>query len=172
MTELFEDLARAGPPRALRGGLWARRIVVLVLTLVVALALLDVFGQRESRSAATGTAATLSLDAPATVRGGLLFQARFTIAARKAIEHPRLVLGEGWVEGLQISSISPEPESQTSRDGALVLSYPALAAGHHSTIWVQFQVDPTNVGRRSFDLELDDAEQPLTRLDRSLTVLP
>ena len=39
-------------------------------------------------------------------------------------------------------------------------------------IWFQFEVDPTNVGRRSYTLELDDAERPLARIPRTLTVLP
>jgi hypothetical protein len=172
MTELFRDLAEGPPPRALGRGLWARRVAVGVLAAVVLLALLDAFGQRDSRSAASTASASLTVRAPKTVRGGLLFQARIDIVARAAIDHPRLVLGNGWVDGIQLSSISPDAQSQSSRDGRLVLSYASFPAGRTTTIWVQSQVDPTNVGHRPFDVELDDAERPLARVDRSLTVLP
>jgi hypothetical protein len=39
-------------------------------------------------------------------------------------------------------------------------------------VWMQFQVDPTNVGHRSYDLELDDGDTPIARVDRAITVLP
>jgi hypothetical protein len=172
MTDLFRDLADAGPPRALSRGLWGRRAVMTALAAVALLALLDVFGQRTSRSVAAGDAATLTVRAPATLRGGLLYQSRVEIVARRAIDHPRLVLADGWFEGMQVSSITPDPDGQTTRGSDVVLSFPALSAGERTTIRMQFQVDPTSVGRRSYDLELDDAETPLARVDRTLTILP
>ncbi|MCW2996340.1 MAG: hypothetical protein JWQ18_3835 [Conexibacter sp.] len=172
MTELFRDLAEGDPPRALNRGLWARRAAMTVLAVVVVVALLDVLGQRASRSSAAGPAAALSLRAPKVVRGGLLFESRVEITARRAIDHPRLVLADGWVEGMQVNSVSPDAEGTTSRGGDVVLSFPALRAGERRTIRMQFQVDPTNVGHRSYDLELDDAETALARIDRTLTILP
>jgi hypothetical protein len=172
VTDLFRDLADGATPRALSRGLWARRAAMTVLAVIALLGLLDIFGQRTSRSAAAGEAATLSVRAPATVRGGLLFQSTIQITARRAIDHPRLVLADGWIDGMQVNSITPDADGQTVRGGDLVLSYPTLSAGERMTIRMQFQVNPTNVGHRSYDLELDDAEQPLTRVDRTITVLP
>jgi hypothetical protein len=37
---------------------------------------------------------------------------------------------------------------------------------------MQFEVDPTNTGKRSLALELDDAQTPLARIDRDIRVLP
>jgi hypothetical protein len=172
VTDLFRDLAEGAEPRALSRGLWARRVAMTVLGVIALLALLDVFGQRTSRSVAAGDTATLAVRAPATVRGGLLFQSRVEIVARRAIDHPRLLLADGWIEGMQVNSVTPDPEGEALRDGRLVLSFPALRAGERLTIRMQFQVNPTNIGHRSYDLELDDAETPLARVDRSLTVLP
>ena len=73
---------------------------------------------------------------------------------------------------MQVNSIEPSPESESSRDGRVVLSYGELKAGDLLRIWLQFEVDPTNVGRRSYGLELDDEERPLARIDRSIRVLP
>ena len=85
---------------------------------------------------------------------------------------PRLVLDNGWTEGIQYNSIEPSPASEASRDGRLVLSYDQLNPGDRLVIWLQFQVDPTNVGHRPFGIELDDQTTSLARVDRSLTVYP
>ncbi len=37
---------------------------------------------------------------------------------------------------------------------------------------MQFQVNPTNVGRRSADVALYDDETPIVSVDHTLTVLP
>jgi hypothetical protein len=170
MTELFSDLS--ADERDWTRGLVARRVVLTGFAVFALLALWGLFGQRESDSLATGSAATLRLSAPEAIRGGLFFQSRIEIRATDAIEHPRLVLEEGWLEGMQVNSIEPSPDSESSRDGRLVLSYGKLEPGDRLRIWLQFEVDPTNVGRRSYDLELDDATLPLARIDRSITALP
>jgi hypothetical protein len=172
MTDLFRNLAEGPEPHTLRRGLWGRRAVMAVFTAIVVVALANGFGQVTHTSAARGPAARMSVAAPERVRGGLLFQARVDVRALRRIEQPRFVLARGWVEGMQVSSIEPSPASEQSRDGDLLLSYDALDGGERMTIWFQFQVDPTSVGRRSYDLELDDAREPLVRLRRTLTVLP
>jgi hypothetical protein len=73
---------------------------------------------------------------------------------------------------MQVNSIEPAPVGEASRDGRVVLSYDALAHGDVLRIWLQFEVNPTNVGRRSYALALDDAERPVARLARDITVLP
>jgi hypothetical protein len=54
----------------------------------------------------------------------------------------------------------------------VVLSYDALERGDLLRVWFQFEVNPTNVGRRSYAVELDDAERPVARLTPSIAVLP
>jgi hypothetical protein len=61
---------------------------------------------------------------------------------------------------------------ESSRDGLVVLSYDRLAAGDRMTVWAQFQVNPTQPGRRDFSVELDDAETPVARVSRKITVMP
>jgi len=173
VTDSFQTLADGPEPRALGSGLWLRRAIVALLALVVALALLDVFGQRATTSSAASDGATLQLRAPSTVRGGLLFQSRIVITARHTLDHPRLILDRGWFEGMQVNSITPQPVGQDLRDGdRVVLSFSSLDAGATLTVWLQFQVDPTNIGRRAYGVELDDAEQPVAHVSRKLTVLP
>ena len=167
---LFSTLTRE--PRGITIGLWARRVVLALLGVVVLVAVLNEFGQRPSRSAAVVPAATLRLSAPATVRGGLFFQSRLDVRANRAIDHPRIVLDEGWLEGMQVNSIEPAPVGEASRDGRVVLSYDALQPGDLLRVWFQFEVNPTNVGNRSYAIELDDSERPIARLSPSITALP
>ena len=172
VTTLFTDVAAAPDARGSTAGLWARRAVLTGFAVIAVLGLLDVFGQGTTQSTALAPAAVLRVNAPSAVRGGLFFQSRVEIRARRAIEHPRLVLDEGWVEGMQVNSIEPAPVSEASRDGRVVLSYDRLDAGDLLVVWMQFEVDPTNVGHRSYGLELDDAETRVAAVHRWMTVLP
>jgi hypothetical protein len=172
MTDLFRDLAAAGEPRALTTGPWIRRAITVVLALLILLALLDVFGQRPTASVATTPRAVVRLTAPASVRGGIFFESRVEIRAVDTIDHPRLVLDPGWLEGMQFNSIEPAPVGEASRGRRVVFSYDALLAGETMTVWLQFEVNPTNVGRQPYGIELDDAETPVARLERDLTVFP
>jgi hypothetical protein len=172
VTQLFSDVAADPEPRGEAVGLWARRAVIAGFAAVSILGLAGVFGQRTSRSSATSPQATIHLTAPSTVRGGLFFQSRIEIRAQQTLQHPRLVLDGGWTEGMQVNSIEPSPVGETGRDGRLVLSYDGVDAGERLVVWLQFEVNPTNAGHRSYDLELDDAETKVAAIQRSITVLP
>jgi len=145
---------------------------VTAFALISFAALIGFIGQRPSTSTAATPSARLTLSAPTTVRGGIFFQSRISIRALATIEHPRLVLESGWTEGLQVNSIEPAAESESSRDGRVVLSYGKLEAGELLRIWLQFEVNPTSVGTRSYSVELDDGARPLARISRTLRVLP
>jgi hypothetical protein len=170
MTDSFVTVPREAP--GVRRGLWTRRVVLCVFAAVAVLGLLDVFGQKATGSSASSPRATMALSAPRAVRGGLLFQARVEIRATGTIKDPRLVLDEGWFEGMQLNSIEPQPQSQAARDGDVVLTYDQLAPGDLLRMWVQFQVNPSNVGSRPFGIELDDATEPVVAIHRDITVLP
>jgi hypothetical protein len=170
VAQLFAELP--DDDRGQRVGLIARRAVMTLFAAIAVLALAGAFGQRATSSTSTGSGVALRLDAPTTVRGGIFFQARIDVSATRAIGQPRLVFDEGWVEGLQVNSIEPAAESESSRDGRLVLSYGALGPGDRLRVYMQFEVNPTNVGRRSFGFELDDGQARIARIDRDITVLP
>jgi hypothetical protein len=170
MSDTFATLDRE--PSGITAGLWVRRAILTGLGLLVLVALLNQYGQRPSTSVARVPAATMRLSAPERLRGGLFFQSRLEIRAAQAIDHPRVVLANGWVEGMQVNSIEPAPVGEASRNGRVVLSYDALKPGDVLRVWLQFEVNPTNVGRRPYTVELDDAERPLVRLAPTITALP
>lgn len=158
--------------RSRRWQIWVRRVLLLVPVAIVLAALLGAFGQTTAASSAASPVATLSVNAPERLRGGLLFEARFEIQARSDISNARLVLDDGWLEGMSVNTIEPSPVSETSRDGKLQLDLGPLRAGDTYRLYMQFQVIPTNVGSRSADVTLLDGDTRLLTIDRTITVLP
>ena len=151
---------------------WVRRGLLGLLVLLVALALADVFGQHQSAVATTANAAVLTVNAPSRVRGGLLYTVLFTVRARANLKKAILVLDPGWIDGMQVNSINPQPADEASRQGRIVLDLGHIAPGRLVKYWIEFQVDPTTVGRRSQNVELDDGPKKILSASRTLTIFP
>jgi hypothetical protein len=158
--------------RAERAELFARRLFFGLVVLVIVAAALNFFGQRPKDSFASATVANLHVFAPTALRGGLYYEGRFTIDAQQGISKAILVLDGGWTEQMQINTIEPAPIGESSRDGRLALEFGHVPAGQKLVVWMQFQVNPTNVGRRSQDVELFDDTTLITRVDRTVTIYP
>src|SRR3954470_2295309 len=88
-----------------RHEIWVRRGLFALVCLVPVLALLNVFGQRPGHTVSTGGAADVEVYAPARVRGGLLWEARFRIRAHQKIRNATLVLAPGWLEGMTLNTV-------------------------------------------------------------------
>ena len=153
-------------------GLVFRRAGYAVLAAVAVLGLLNVFGQRPSTSTADASAARLELSVPSHLRGGLLFMARFTITAKQDMKNATLVLAPGWTEDMTINTIEPSPTNETSDDGLLALELGRITSGATFVLYMEFQVNPTNVGRSSQDVELRDGDTHIATIDRTVTVYP
>jgi hypothetical protein len=152
--------------------LYVRRALLALLALFCAAGLLNLFGQRPGSSSASSASASLKLYAPSRVRSGLYFQARFTIDATQDLKDATLVLDPGWMEGMTINTIEPSPVGEASRDGKLALALGHIPAGTTYLLFLQIQVNPTNVGHRSQDVVLYDGDRFVARIDRSITVFP
>jgi hypothetical protein len=169
------DLIVLGRARDLEGRQYehvASRAFLVLLVLVPILALANVFGQRPATTAADSAAAKLTVSAPTTVRGGLLFQARLHIDAHRDVKKAVLVFGTGWLEGMTLNTIEPSPLGQGSSDGHLTFDLGHIAAGRSYVLYLQFQVDPTNIGHRSQAVTLYDGSTELLAIHRKVTVLP
>lgn len=152
--------------------LWIRRGVMTTIALLALLALLNVFGQKPVTSHAGGNGASLEVDAPVTLRGGVFYMGRFTFTSEEGIDDATLVLDPGWLESMHVNTIEPAPVEELSRDGRLALSFGPVAPGETATVYLELQVNPTNVGRRSQTVELRDGDRLLARVDRSVTIFP
>jgi hypothetical protein len=165
-AERNRDLrGRARHPRYRQG-------LLCLIAVFPVLALLNFFGQRPTVTGAHGAAADLKVTAPARLRSGLIFQVRVEVFAHRALSMPQLILSQGWWESMSENSIAPNPTDETSANGRVVLTYNKLSAGHALIVWLYFQVNPTNVGRRSEDIQLNDGSTRIATVHRSLIVFP
>jgi hypothetical protein len=175
MTDRLPDGLTLERNRDLRGGsghAWYRRALLCLIAVLPVLALLNVFGQRPTVSSVHASAADLQVTAPARLRSGLIFQVRVQVTARLAIAMPQLVFDRGWWESMSVNSIEPDPANQSTQNGSVVLSFNRLPAGRTLIVWIYFQVNPTNVGNRREDVELEDGSTPIATVHRSLTIFP
>jgi hypothetical protein len=167
------DLERDRDLKGREGDIWVRRGLMSIVAAIPVIALFNVFGQRAETRTLVGPAASLKISAPARLRGGLLYQARFHITARQDIKDAYLVLGPGWAEGMQMNTIEPSPVSETSNNGRLSFELGEIRAGHSYILFMQFQVNPTNVAwNRKQTVWLNDGTTRLLTFSRGLTIFP
>jgi hypothetical protein len=150
----------------------ARWIGLSLVGVFIAAGLLNIFGQRPHTDVVGSDVAELKVYAPTKLRGGLYFEARFTIDAKREIEDATVVLEPGWMEGMTLNTVEPSPVGEASRDGKVAFELGRIPAGDTYIFFLQFQVNPTNVGRRSVDVELTDGETPLLHVERTVTIWP
>jgi hypothetical protein len=93
--------------------------VLGLLAIFALLGLVGLFGQETVESVAASPTARLRVDAPDSLRGGLLGQAKFTITAHADIAHATLVLDHGWTEQVQLNTIVPNPLVEADRGDRL-----------------------------------------------------
>jgi hypothetical protein len=122
--------------------------------------------------ASAGPAAQLSVYAPMRIRGGLYYESRFHIRANRDLKEATLVLDSGWSEGLTINTIEPSPLGEGSENGKLVLELGHVAANDSYILYMQQQVNPTNIGRRDQDVELRDGDEHIVSIKRTITIFP
>lgn len=160
----MEDLARPYPdaldPRLHRDRegtawrVWVRRALLCVLAAISAAALANVFGQQTHTTRTSGGAATVAVQMPSAVPGGLIFQERVTIVAHRQLPSLRLVMDPSFYDAMTLNTMTPGASQESSRGGRPVYQYGTLPAGKTFVIWFQWQVNPTNVGRHGATLEV------------------
>jgi hypothetical protein len=156
-----------------RSGIWIRRGLLALVALVSLLGLANVFGQRPTTIRADVPEATISLYAPTAIRGGDFMEARFHITAKEDVKQARLLLDPGWSEGMNMNTIEPSPVGQASSNGRLSFILGHIPAGRSFILFMQFQVNPTNVAwHRPQNVELLDGNQVIARLHRTITIFP
>ena len=151
---------------------YVRWALLSAIGLVVLLGAVNVFGQRPQTTAASANGVELEVYSPARVRGGLYYMSRFTIRATEEIENATLVLDPGWFEGITMNTAVPGPVGEASRDGRVAFELGHVPAGSKHILFLQFQVNPTEIGHRAQDVDLYDGETPLVHIDRGVTIFP
>lgn len=174
MAELPHGLDRARHVELERraGALWVRRVFLAALTALLVIALFNVFGQQPKTSLADTAKARLVVEAPDRIRGGIFYQARIEVTARRRIAHPRLLLDQGFAEEQSINTIEPAPTDEASREGRLEFSYDTLEPGQRLVVWLQLQANPATFGRRAQGVALSDGSERVAYVARRLTQFP
>jgi hypothetical protein len=155
-----------------RNEAWLRRALLALLVAIPIAALFNVFGQRPRTSTAATPTAALKVYAPTSLRGGLLYEARFHVSAIHELKDARLELDPGWLEGMQVNTIEPSPVGEASSNGRLSFDLGHIPAGQKYLLFMQFQVDPTNVGHRSRNVFLYDGSRRLLTVHSAVTIFP
>lgn len=155
-----------------RHEIWIRRGILALIAALIVAALLNVFGQRPETATADSSAASLELYAPTSLRGGLLWSARFRVTAHRALKKAVLVLSPSWAESMSINTIEPAPVDETSDNGKLVFTLGPIGAGKTYVLFMQFQVNPTDVANVARTVELYDGSTRLAAIDQTMTVYP
>ena len=138
----------------------------------VVLGLLNAFGQQPQTHTVAANGAELEVYSPQRLRGGLFFMSRFTIRAERELKAATLVLDPGWLEGITLNTLEPSPVGEASRNGRVALDLGHVPAGSKHVFFLHFQVNPTEIGRRSQDVDLFDGETQLLHVDRTVTIFP
>jgi hypothetical protein len=169
------DTIKVAQHRDLRGRawqIWVRRTLMALVTVIPIAALFNVFGQRPATSEGAAPKASLKVYGATHLRGGLLYMARFRINARSDLKKAILILDPGWAEGITINTIEPSPIGEGSSNGRLTFELGHIRAGGSYVLFMDFQVNPTNVGHRSQDVTLADGSTALVTLHRKVTIFP
>jgi hypothetical protein len=151
---------------------WFRRAGMLVLLGICALGLANVFGQHTHVLSVDSSAAKLTVETPGAARGGLIYQSIFTIEAHESLAEPTLQLEPGWFDGLTINTVQPDAVEWGQLDERNTLKLPAIEPGEKFVLRLQYQVNPTVLGRRSQEVALMDGDAELVRLDHAQTIFP
>jgi len=151
---------------------WVRRVGFALLPVIPVLALLNFFGQRPQTSSAAVGDARLQVYAPSTVRGGLVYTARFRVDALHDIKGAVLILAPGWADQYTFNGVAPQPVSEASANGRLSFTLGHIPQGEHFTLFVSLQVNPTNVGHHGQTVWLYDDKKELAVIHREITIWP
>lgn len=151
---------------------WIRRVLLLIPTVLVALGLADLFGQRPSTGTASSPSARLSITAPTHARSGLIYAARFRIDATTDLKQATLILDPGWADGYTVNGEAPQPLTQGSANGRLNFGFGHIPAGQQLTFWLSLQVNPTTIGRHHETVQLYDGKKLVLTLKRSVLIFP
>jgi|1186.fasta_scaffold00299_3 hypothetical protein len=142
------------------------------MAVAMVLALFNFFGQRPSETSATGQGASLRVSVPSRLRGGLIFQSRFTFSADHVLRHPALELSDNWFDGMTLNTTEPAAIAEGRGSDGLRFSYGKAAAGKSQTVYFEWSVNPTTAGSRDLTATLLDGDRVLTTVDRDLVVFP
>lgn len=108
---------------------WMRRAALAVIAVVPVLGLLNVFGQHATPIAYQSPAASLVINSPTHVRGGLVFTTEIVITPRQQLHDAKLYLDNGWFEAMTFNAVAPQPSTESAQGRWQVWDFGKIPAG-------------------------------------------
>jgi hypothetical protein len=149
---------------------WPRRVGLTFIAVMCGLALANTFGQQPVVTTMSASAASMTVDSPERLRGGLVFTSEITVAAHSDVHDAQILLSPGWWQGMTLNAVAPQASNESSDQRGVTFDYGELKPGDTLHIWISWQTNPTTVGTRDQDVVLSDGSQPIVTMRRSFTV--
>ena len=73
---------------------------------------------------------------------------------------------------MSVNTIEPSPVSETSDHGRVSFALGRIPPGGSHLLFMQFQVNPTNVGHRAASVWLYDGPTEIAQIRHSITIFP
>ncbi|MHA6721874.1 hypothetical protein [Sphingomonas sp. RS2018] len=164
------------PDHADPRGWWNRHANLLslaILGLLMALALSGLLGGAPNpvRFADLGPA-RLTVAAPTTLRNGLFFEMRWTVAARADIGKLVVAIPPSLWRDMTVNSMIPAAGEERFADGRFRFHYGALKAGETLEIKIDGQINPPLTRGTAGDIALYDGDRRLGAMPVRIRVLP
>jgi hypothetical protein len=137
---------------------------------VPVLALLNVFGQHATSVSYQSPSASLVINSPGRVRGGLIFTTEIVTTPHHQLHDARLYLDNGWFEAMTLNGVAPQPSTETAQGRWQVWDFGKIPAGTVFHLWISWQTNATNLGRHSQTVALYDGSTQLMTARHALTV--
>jgi hypothetical protein len=139
--------------------------------IVVALALLGVFGHERQWAAVNGPT-RLTVQMPESIRNGEFFEMRVDVEANEPIGELVIGIDHALWEDMTINTLIPAATDETSEDGEFRFTFAELAGGTPFLLKVDAQVNPDIIGGNEGTVTVYDGDEPLTEVQVGIGVLP
>ncbi|MFN2583048.1 MAG: hypothetical protein ABR498_09950 [Candidatus Dormibacteria bacterium] len=132
--------------------------------------LINAFGQQPVITTLSNPTASLTVESPERLRGGLVFTTAITVVAHADVHDAQLLLSKGWWDGMTLNAVAPQSNMETSDARGITFDYGELQPGDTLHVWISWQVNATTVGNRDQNVVLSDGSQQVIAMPRSYTI--
>ena len=154
-------------------GLWARRVFLALLVLMLVAGVLGLLGVRESTVDAEGDGWTLELEYPSVARAGLDVPVTATVTREGGFgQQVTLAITGTYLDLYETQGFNPEPD-KTSRDGELLyLTFEAPPAGETFVVTYDAYIQPAAQSGAGGELSIVDQGRTVVTVDFETRIWP
>nr|WP_166178209.1 hypothetical protein [Altererythrobacter segetis] len=155
------------------GGALRGFLPIAILGALLLAALLGAFGgTADPQVTAESNGARLTVEAPRTLRSGMILEIDIVVDAERPIARPVVAISGSYLRNLSFNSIIPDPSEAKFDNGTVMLNYGALKAGERLQVKLDGQVNPSLVGENDGQVAILDDNAVLAVRPVRLRVLP